>query len=436
MAFSAFVGDETGLLKQCEWSDSGSFRGACRLGTQSRAAGIRDLCWLDSDGDTLFASAHNDGVVRTWEHSDDDGTDGEADDGGTGAGVGAGAGAGAGPEPSPRRAHCIGQLSTLAKDEGARPLKLTYLPQSDRMGLVDTSGGVRLFTPPMGDLGGAEGASGVPAAFQTGRPTEAAQFFATGSTGLLALGGREADLQLWDVEQGTVAWKAKNVAHDELELRVPVWITAVDFLAEGGGHEMVTGTGHKHLRFYDARAGRQPVASADFGDYRVNALCAIGTGREVAAADTIGTVKVLDARTLKVRRNLTGPVGSVRCLASHRSEPVVAAVGLDRRLHIFDVRNGDSIAAVYLKQRMNTVLLGGGPLLRAEAGAGSRGAGAGDVSDEGDFDGLGEEEAFSDMEEDAASGEEREAAARGGAVGRSDGGGTAPQAAKRRKLRR
>jgi len=41
----------------------------------------------------------------------------------------------------------------------------------------------------------------------------------------VAVGGREHDLKVWDLETQQNVWKARNVKHDFLDMRVPVWIT-------------------------------------------------------------------------------------------------------------------------------------------------------------------------------------------------------------------
>ena len=51
------------------------------------------------------------------------------------------------------------------------------------------------------------------------------------NSNLLATGGKEHDLQLWDVsklDKGPI-FRAKNVPHDNLELRVPIWLTDICF---------------------------------------------------------------------------------------------------------------------------------------------------------------------------------------------------------------
>lgn len=64
----------------------------------------------------------------------------------------------------------------------------------------------------------------------------------------LAFGGNENDLKLYDQTTLQCIWKAKNVPHDNLRLRVPIWITAVAFIQPettsiSTGAHIVTGTG-------------------------------------------------------------------------------------------------------------------------------------------------------------------------------------------------
>jgi hypothetical protein len=71
--------------------------------------------------------------------------------------------------------------------------------------------------------------------------------------GGVVFGGQENDLMLYDVNTFQATWQAKNVPHDKLSLRVPVWITAVDFLKPmecdvSTGALIVTGTGKQPIR--------------------------------------------------------------------------------------------------------------------------------------------------------------------------------------------
>jgi len=66
----------------------------------------------------------------------------------------------------------------------------------------------------------------------------------------VATGGKENDLKLWDgnrVDTGPL-FQAKNVRHDSLDLRVPVWVTEVGFTPGGGTQPTVAvGTGYHQV---------------------------------------------------------------------------------------------------------------------------------------------------------------------------------------------
>lgn len=49
---------------------------------------------------------------------------------------------------------------------------------------------------------------------------------------IIATGGKEHPLQLYDLEQDKVTFKEKNVRHDWLEMRVPIWVSDIGFLPD------------------------------------------------------------------------------------------------------------------------------------------------------------------------------------------------------------
>ena len=104
----------------------------------------------------------------------------------------------------------------------------------------------------------------------------------------LVCGGRDHDLQVWDIATQSVKFQARNLKHDNLDMQVPIWITdarvrectaqlplgrecvsprcsvfvLVQFLTGAEEPNLVTAcTGNGHVRLYDVRAGRRPVKS-------------------------------------------------------------------------------------------------------------------------------------------------------------------------------
>ncbi|KAL0583894.1 hypothetical protein ABG067_006162 [Albugo candida] len=173
-----------------------------------------------------------------------------------------------------------------------------------------------------------------------------------------AIGGKEVDAQIWSLETQQIVFRAKNVPFDKLQLRVPVWVKDIEFLSQGNsnGHRLVVGTGYHQIRLYDTNTQRRPIQSIDFGDHPINALCVDPNGLHVYAADTTGCLDVLDLRTLKHLGRFLGPDGAIRSLSRHPTLPYLAAVGLDRMVHVFDINARTCQHSIYAKQRLNTVL--------------------------------------------------------------------------------
>ncbi|KAH9375418.1 hypothetical protein HPB48_012102 [Haemaphysalis longicornis] len=94
----------------------------------------------------------------------------------------------------------------------------------------------------------------------------------TRKAGLVATGGKENDLKLWDLENlEKPVFQAKNVRNDFLDLRVPVWVTDMDFMADS--EKVIAITGHHQVRIYDPSCNqRRPVVDFEFDEYPLTCL--------------------------------------------------------------------------------------------------------------------------------------------------------------------
>ncbi|XP_036451298.1 WD repeat-containing protein 74 isoform X1 [Colossoma macropomum] len=173
----------------------------------------------------------------------------------------------------------------------------------------------------------------------------------------VATGGKENPLKVWDLERpDKPIFTAKNVANDWLDLRVPVWVRDVAFIPDSD--RIVTCTGYHQVRVYDpSTPQRRPVLEAEFGEYPLTAL-ALPTGHDhVVVGNTHGQIAVLDLRKGLVRGCMKGLAGGVRGLQCHPSSPLLASCGLDRFLRIHSLEDRSTVHKVYLKSRLNCVLL-------------------------------------------------------------------------------
>jgi len=65
---------------------------------------------------------------------------------------------------------------------------------------------------------------------------------------VIAIGGRENRLKLFDLEKRTSIFSEKNLSHDWLGLRVPIWISDLNFLP--GTQQIATAGRYGHVNSF------------------------------------------------------------------------------------------------------------------------------------------------------------------------------------------
>jgi hypothetical protein len=228
---------------------------------------------------------------------------------------------------------------------------------------------------------------------------------------LFATGGKDMDLHIWDVREVVKQlqlqepspaklqpiWRAKNMKHDALDLKVPVWITAISFITMEQSHaseevvvakhkphprqstattdgqgdasifpeamKVVVGTAHHHIKVYDTSRTRRPVLFAKVGEYPVRAMSWIPASPQHPAgealfSDTTGNLTSVDLVTGDVSGGYRGLAGAATAVAAGTDKPMVVSAGLDRYVRVFE-REGKRrcIQKVYIKQRAASVVL-------------------------------------------------------------------------------
>jgi len=198
----------------------------------------------------------------------------------------------------------------------------------------------------------------------------------SGVSGLFGTGGKDNEMTLWDVD-GKAVFRAKNVPHDFLEMKVPVWVTDFCFFPVDGTRKSLSGgipelvvacTAFSQLRVYDTRAQRRPVKDAKFGSaaglhenssstssLHMNRVISV-SDHTVVVADAGGMVYGVDIRTMKEVSRYKLFAGSVRSIVKHPTLPYIASVGLDRHLLVHNIDTKQLLSKVYLKQRLSCVL--------------------------------------------------------------------------------
>ena len=328
----AVTADETGLCKDVRVED-----GIVKTwgGGQSRARGVDQLCWL---GDAVVAALHN-GALQLWHPRAEDSPPAQS--------VGSFSGRSVGMDELPR---CSTPSIVLCNDEGT----LQVLAQAQ----AGAGAGADADEDHDAELMAAQFEAA--ADWAVGGPVHRMRLEA--SAAAVAVGGNERDLSVWSLDTQQELFRARNVPHDKLDLRQPVWVTDAQFMAcpGGGRFEMVTTTGYSQIRLYDTGAQRQPVHSVKVGEYPLSACALNRETHSIFVGDTTGGLYALDMRTWKSLGRFVGPCGAVRDLScvdgGTDSAPLLCSVGLDRFLHVFSQRSRKLQHKLYLKQRLTAVL--------------------------------------------------------------------------------
>ena len=112
-----------------------------------------------------------------------------------------------------------------------------------------------------------------------------------------------------------------------------------------------------HVRLYDTRAQRRPVQSVEIGSRPFTCCTVSHDENSLFTGDTIGRVSQIDLRTMRLNGTYKGNTGSVREIALHPTMEVLATVGLDRVMRVFDISTRKQLHRVYLRQKLNCVLV-------------------------------------------------------------------------------
>jgi ribosome biogenesis protein NSA1 len=154
----------------------------------------------------------------------------------------------------------------------------------------------------------------------------------------IATGGKENFLKVWDTTTGQKTWQCKNVAHDDLNLRVPFWINDLAF-SPLDATRILTGTAHHEIKLYDTQASKRPVMDLPFGKAAITSLGYAVDGNSIFAGDGAGNLKRIDLRVKRVIGGYHGIAGSVRSLHVHPTLPFLAACGMDRHARVFNINS-------------------------------------------------------------------------------------------------
>ncbi|KAJ2749336.1 Ribosome biogenesis protein nsa1 (NOP7-associated protein 1) [Coemansia pectinata] len=189
---------------------------------------------------------------------------------------------------------------------------------------------------------------------------------------VFAIGGREQELTVWDAEtaksagsstefskpSGAPIFKSKNVCHDFLDMRVPVWITDMQFIGDNTTNPTIAiSTGYKQIRIYDAKAKQRPVHDWEVSKHPINHILVSHAKPELFFADNEGNLQKMDLRTGRIIGGYKGIAGAVKAISLSEDGTKVAAAGLDRFLRVYEADGMHRMLhRAYIKQRVSQVV--------------------------------------------------------------------------------
>ncbi|KAK9510622.1 hypothetical protein O3M35_005364 [Rhynocoris fuscipes] len=178
------------------------------------------------------------------------------------------------------------------------------------------------------------------------------------SNGIIATGGKENDLKLWDIQAGgKKLFAAKNVRHDELEMRVPIWVTDIAFFPDS--KKVAVTTKHGHVRLYDPSTPmRRPVVNVLVPEQALTCIAYSYKDQHVVVGSGTGQMNLIDLRSKGVLMNkYKGFVGGIKSIGCSLTEPYIASVSLDRHFRIHHLLTKELIFKEYMQSKLTCVLV-------------------------------------------------------------------------------
>ncbi|XP_008557103.2 WD repeat-containing protein 74 [Microplitis demolitor] len=173
---------------------------------------------------------------------------------------------------------------------------------------------------------------------------------------IIATGGKEHPLQLFDLEQDKVTFKEKNVRHDWLEMRVPVWVSDIGFLPNSS--KIAVCSRYGYVRLYDPLVQKRPVLNVLVKDEALTTLAIAPKENHVVVGSGKGIMNLVDLRNPgKILNTYKGFVGGITAISCPTNNPYIVSVGLDRYLRVHDLNTKELLQKVYLTSRLSSMVL-------------------------------------------------------------------------------
>ena len=166
-----------------------------------------------------------------------------------------------------------------------------------------------------------------------------------------------------DLNDGEL-WRSKNLPNDNLNLRVPVHFTSLEYV---DNNVLCTGSANGSIRLYDIRVNRRPVMIND-------ELCKnnyirhlkLSYDNNVLISDNNSNLFNVDLRNLKLINGFKGISGAINYASSCKFDKTICSASMDKFIRIQKPANSTSkaqtLSKIFVKSTPTVIEWDGNPL--------------------------------------------------------------------------
>ena len=165
-------------------------------------------------------------------------------------------------------------------------------------------------------------------------------------------------LVLFNIEQNKTEFKAKNLPHDELGLKIPIYDTDVIEIKTNPRLNYVS-TAYGEIRLYDKKASVKPQLNKNVTKSKINKMSITDDGNYIFIGDNKGYCAMLDIRkNFHACKTFKGNAGSIKTIYNCEKNNNLIVAGYDRYVKWYDYKSGND-DKIFVKNKVNNVCLVG-----------------------------------------------------------------------------
>ncbi|XP_045530170.1 WD repeat-containing protein 74 [Pieris brassicae] len=191
-----------------------------------------------------------------------------------------------------------------------------------------------------------------PIVIQTGGKLDRVKVWKHGD--MFATGGEENDLKVWKIDEKKPIFIAKNLPHDWLQLRRPIWVTDLTFLEE---NLLAVCSRHGYVRLYDTRIQRRPITHIETPGMAATCIANGFDERQVFVGFGRGHLHQVDFTKSRLDKGYKGAAGAITSIALCEQERLIVSSSLDRHLRVHERDSKNCVYKQYLTSKLAQVLV-------------------------------------------------------------------------------